>query len=366
MGPALAPINTVIQGTKDFEYVNQRLMGSGVFYTRVRAVNSGTGSIVSLSIACASPQSSDIVDSGIPMESTTASSIWGYDVCGTLKPISTNSDPFFSLKGPRPKPLALISPDSKIQCNSPDCPIKGIPHNVGRYFQDGLHPLKDEADDVIRFFNCTVPPPDITRASMRMGYEQASQADKDEVRQYQKHHMWPPFNSEPSTPRLRDPDHTLPARYAHLIDMASSDITVNWVIESSASTQAPPVPERNPLRIQIRLPTREERLRSLRITDFEDSDDENYVSDGSNGDDTESKVINPRYPMAGSYAADNDDEVPTSPGARREVPEGPELRRVHLHLQAKILGQTGQLVHGPDSPPTDWEELVDAWRNTDN
>ena len=362
MRPALAPINTVIQGTKDLDYVNQRVMASGICYTGVRAVNSAQGSLVSPSTACASPQSSDIVDSGMAM----ASSVWGYDICGSLKPISTTSDPFFSLKGPRPKPLILISPDSKIQCDSPDCPIKGVPHNISRYFHDGLRPLKDEADDIIRFFNCTIPSPDITGAYMRIFYDQASQADEDKVRQYQKHHMWSPTNSEPSTPRLRDPDGTLPAHYAHLIDMESSDIATHGVIESGEPSRAPPIPDRNPLHIQIRLPHSKQSTRPLRPTDFEDSDDDTCVSDSENGEYTESEVINPRYPIAGSYADDNNDEAPLSPGARRDVPEGPELRRVHLHLQARILGQIGQLVHGPDSPPTDWEELVDAWRHTDN
>jgi hypothetical protein len=36
---------------------------------------------------------------------------------------------------------------------------------------------------------------------------------------------------------------------------------------------------------------------------------------------------------------------------------------VHLQLQAKIVGQIRQLVHSPDSPPTDWDGLVAEWRN---
>ena len=359
MRPTLEPINTVIQGTKDLDYVNQRLMGSGVFYTRVGAVNSGQGSLVSPSTTTASPMSCDILGSGLSM----ASSVWGYDIFGDLKPISTASDPFLSLKGPRPKPLNVISPDSKVRCDSPDCPIKGIPHNIGRYFDDGVRPLKDEADDIIRFFNCTVPPPDICAAYMRMFYGQGSQADKDKVRQYQKHHMWSPINSEPSTPRLCDSDGTLPASYAHFIATESKVITSHGFIECSKSSEAPLIPERNPLRIQICLPSADEPIRQINENERGDSDDNSCASDDLHGDHTEDTVINPRYPMAGNYADDNDDEAPVSPGARRDVPVGPELRRVHLQLQAKIVGQIGQLVHGPDSPPADWDGLVAEWMN---
>ncbi|KAL2045691.1 hypothetical protein N7G274_002121 [Stereocaulon virgatum] len=352
MRPTLEPINTVIQGREGLDYVNQRLMRSGVFYTRVGAVKSGHGSPVSPSTATASPMSCDAVDTSMSM----ASSVWGYDILGDLKPISTASDPFLGFKGPRPKPLNLISPDSKICCDSPDCPIKGIPHNIGRYFDDGVRPLIDEADDVIRFFNCTVPPSDICGAYMRIFYGQASQVNKDKVRQYQKHHMWSPINSEPSTPRLHDPDATLPASYAHLVATESNIITSHGVIGSSKLSEAPLIPERDPLRIQVCLPSANEPLGQTNRNRCGDSED--LLCDASK--DTE---INPRYPMAGNYADDNDDEAPVSPGARRDIPEGPELRRVHLQLQAKIVGQIGQLVHGPDSPPTDWDGLIAEWRN---
>ena len=359
MRPALAPINTVITVTKDLEHVYRRLLASSLRYTRVRAVNSGQGSIVTPSMAIASPHSSYIVDSGMPI-----SSAWGYDVLGPLKPISTASDPFYSLKGPRPKPPSLISPDSTIRCDSPDCPIKGIPHNIGRYFDDGERPLPDEADDVARFFNCTSPPEDIVVSYIRICYDEASQADKDKVRQYQKHHMWSPINTQPSTPRLRDPENTLPERYAHLIDGETTDI-VYAVIESIESSPAPQIPELSPIRIQTCLPSSEQPMKQSRSADSEDSDDETYVNNSENGGEIESQVNNPHYPMVGSYEDDDRDSLGRSE-ATREVPQGHELKGVQLRLQARILGQIGQLVHGPDSPPTDWNALVAAWGKDDD
>ena len=147
----------------------------------------------------------------------------------------------------------LISPDSDVPCNSRDCPITGIPHNMGRYFHNGERPkppaassfeaaISGSTENISNSFNRTVPPPAIITAYLRICTNIHDQTDVAMVRQYQKHHMWSPIVSECPTPCSRD---EFPEKHG-LHGQKRSNVTFPYARDNGATESL------NPIRPQIK------------------------------------------------------------------------------------------------------------------
>lgn len=141
-------------------------------------------------------------------------------------------------------------------------------------------------------------------AGIRIMKGRAKQDDRDQVRQYQKHHMWSPLTSEPSSALTPLAKRAYPGR--------DGDAT---------NDEAPPIKPRNHTNNE---PTRP---RSLCSADFEDSDDEDDISTTGTWE-----VVGVVRPL---------EDILQCPEA--------EMRKVQLLLQAKILREIAELVHEPSA-----------------
>jgi len=297
----------VIRGTTDLQYVNRKLLESGFSQTEI-------GSAAPRQVQVVSP----MIEHPVPCN---------LDIQNLDLPGSSN----------------LISPDSNIPCDSPECPIKGIPHNIGRFYHNGERPkppepfgalIRGSAQDVNNTFNLTVPPPEIVTAYLRICMDLHNQADLDSVRQYQKHHMWPLTISEPSTPW---PRHLFPEMHG-----LYGQKTSNGTHEEGGKGELT-----NRMDAGIGIFQEFDRVgpadqdcptRPLRASDFEDSDDEydtplQPLCDGESGRSCRS-LLSPDSTQGDFQEYDADEISPT-----REIPQGQQLVTERLRLQEKILQQ---------------------------
>ncbi len=189
-----------IRGPADLDKVNEKLLNLGYTNTRIGCVTIAKPCIVDSTTKHPDPSGSDVLH----IDETVL------DTSETLSQKVASSSP---LQSSRPESMNLTSPDSDLPCEPPDCPIKDIPHNIGRYFHNGEQykspstpsyetTLAGSMEDVRNAFNRTVPPPEIVTAyiNIRKCAGEATNAELDMVRGYQKHHMWRPVVSEVSTP----------------------------------------------------------------------------------------------------------------------------------------------------------------------
>lgn len=177
----------LIRGPADLDKVNQKLLDFGYLRTHIGSVTSGKAQMVNAKHP--SPSRPDFLHVDEPILVT----------CETLEQLEASST---LLEFTPPELLNIISPDSNIVCESSDCPIKGITHNLGRYFHDGKQYQSPSApgyeatlagimEDVSDSFNRTVLPPEVVNAYIRILYtDKATQADLHIVRVYKKHHVW--------------------------------------------------------------------------------------------------------------------------------------------------------------------------------
>lgn len=353
-------VGNLIRGPADLDKVNEKLLNSGYSYTRIGRVNIAQPAIVDFTTTQPGSSGADVLRVVETMS----------DTGETLSQMVATSTPSVSAL---PESLNLISPDSSLPCESPDCPIKNIPHNIGRYFHDGEGykvpsapgfeaTLADTMEEVSNAFNRTVPPPVIVAAyiNIRTVAGEATIADLDMVREYQKHHMWRPVDSEPSTPWPRD-------RYPHMhglhgrvppgneIYLASDGVT-------SIFNQKLPVwsvkPDVEPIHYSglATFSFQRKGKRPFLESDIEDSDDEDYVpfppiraprSDRS----STRPLLSPVTARSDDEIYDGDDEVSntqdtlcganndnyTSLSTTRDMPQGRKLVSERLRLQERIL-----------------------------
>lgn len=359
MHPALSPIRDVISGTADLEYVNRRLVASGFCDLKIDTVAAKKGQLVCPTTPSPSPQSSGIFTFGQQnISKTSGSNLPERSQSVSATPVKS-SDPV----GMELEALHQISPDSEVRCDSRDCPIKNINHNLGRYFHDGEQAPKDlESSDLKRpngftmepirhFFNFTVPSPGIVAAYINMCESKASQADKDMVRQYQKHHMWEPTFTGPSTPRPCRPNSEVQVVYAHVLPFEKSGILDGGGFNDTRVNAASDVAkfDHNCSWSEVGLSSIATHVRPLCAADFEDTD----VDDESDVDDedwvSENVDIYGFPPELSDYRnletsedQGNELEGPLNPKIKREIPRGSELAAVQRWLQEKILGQIGR------------------------
>lgn len=189
-----------IRGPADLDKVNEKLLNSGYTNTRIGCVTIAKPCIVASTTKHPDPSGSDVLH----VEEIVS------DTPKTLSQKVASSSPSPTAG---PASMNLTSPDSNFPCESPDCPIKDIPHNIGRYFHNGEQykspsepefetTLPGDMEEVSNAFNRTVPPPEIVTAytNIRGCAGEATKADLDMVREFQKHHMWKPVVTEASTP----------------------------------------------------------------------------------------------------------------------------------------------------------------------
>ncbi len=349
MHPALSPIREVISGTADLEYVNRRLIAAGFIDLKVDAVAARQRQLVSPMTPSPSPQSSKIFNFEQQSKIQASASI-PPEKSGPQSRAFVQSS---NTERVEIEALHQISPDSDVPCDSPDCPIKDVSHNLGRYFHKGEQAPKDLDDSDFQSpngcrlasirgtFNFTMPPPNVVAAYIRIHEYKASQDDKDKVRQYQKHHMWSPINSEPSTPTPRRPNSELQVVYAHVLPLKHSsnsksgdryeamrDAIVNMakIADDRSSDEVGSSPIR---------------ARALSAADFgnSDIDDDDWVSMDSDINRFPVELSNIRNDNIDTDQDSNEEALSEPPRAKKEVPQGTELAAVQFGLQEKILGQ---------------------------
>ncbi len=349
----------LIREPADLDRVNEKLLNSGYSYTRIGCVKIANPLTVVPTIKHPGPSGADVlhVDEAVS------------DTRKTLSQMVASS----TLSGSTlPESLNLTSPDSNLPCESPDCPIKGIPHNIGRYFHDGEQYKSPSApgfastlagimEEVSNAFNRTVPTPEIVTAyiNIKTFMDKATKTDLHMVREYQKHHMWRPVDSEPSTPWPRDQYprmHGLHGQMPPGNEMYLAADGITSIFEQKLPVWSVHAGD-NP--IQYRglgsFSFEQEGERPLLASDFENSDDEDYVpfppiraavSDGS----STRPLLSPVTAWIEDESNDSDDEVSdiqhtlyrsknASLGTMREIPQGRELVSEKLRLQEKILRQ---------------------------
>lgn len=311
MRPGLVPTNEIVTDPDDLEYVKRKLSASGVRNTTAHAVRGSEGSLVNRSASPGSRHSSNAFESSTP----TTPSVPISGQTRASKP-TTPTTPIKGILDKKPKQLDVTSLDSKARCTSGDCPFQDIEHNIGRYFHNGEDASINKEFFISQFFNHTVPPPDVVEAWIRMNNGRASQDDRDQVRQYQKHHMWSPVTSGPSSPLGPLPKRAFPVRE-----------------DGAGKTEAP--------HINVISPTHDEPIRSrpLCSVDFESSDDEDDI------------VHTDIWEDAGTVRPPED---------ILQCPEV-EMKKIQLLLQAKILREIAELVHEPGADYRPWDDAVAGW-----
>ena len=311
MRPGLVPTTEIVTDPDDLEYVNRKISASGVRDATARAVECGEGSFLSSSTSSDSRQSSNAFESSAP--TTTSASIYG------KRRASEPTTPSTAIKGilkKRTKQLDISSSDSKARCTSEDSPLQGIEHNVCRYFDSGGNTFINKELFISQFCNYTVPAPNTDEAWVQMNKSRESQDDRNQVWQYQKHHMWSPTISEPSSPLALPPKHAFPLRNG-----------------GAANNDPPP--------IQVSSSTHDEptRPRPLCSADFEGSDDEDDIS-----------ITNIWEDAGGVRPAEDILQCPEA-----------EMRKIQLLLQAKILREIAELVHESGADYRPWGDAVAGW-----
>ena len=314
------PLMEMVRGKTDLRYINQKLLEFGFSQTVVGTVEPHQGQIVTPIVNHPSPSSLKVQYADGPNMLIET---------GAFEPMS-------------PEVIGLISPDSSIPCDSPDCPIKAIPHNIGRYFHHGEAPRPLEAssneanirgsrEDVSSTFNRTIPPPAIVTAYLRTCVGLHTQADSDMVRQYQKHHMWSPIIDDPSTPWPRD---IFPNMHGLHGQGTSSGTRVE---ETAKLYDANTDDETTQGVVQKRLFDEDSITRLLQASDFEDSDEEDdLMFTPLSYADYESS--SPSFWSSDSVPNEREEYAPDvelSPA--REMLYGHELASEQLQLQQRML-----------------------------
>lgn len=345
-------------------------MASGLSDVRVDTVAATRGKLVSLTIPSPSPQSSGIFS----VENKSASDSSGPDPPKPLESSSpTAGKPSISTKVDV-EALHRISPDSQIRCDSRECPIKDVKHNLGRYFHGGEQVLEDLEDSdfecprasdtaaLHQLFNFTIPPPDIVAAYLRTQGHEASQDDKDRIRQHQKHHTWSPISSETPSSRPQRPNDELQVVYANILPLESRETPEGDEKKATVVNATP-----NSVELNENGSSGEEspfflKRRALCAADFDgteiedteieesgmedmDVDDEDWL--GANSDIHGSTIgfgnlrgLSIRDDQANEDKAGRRWSI--LPEATREVPQGAELVEVQCTLQQKILDQIAE------------------------
>lgn len=337
-------IEDLIRGTADLDRVNQKLLKLGFTSTRIGCMVSGKPVVVVPTIEHPRSCKAEIFNVDDEPDSDTSQTLTQPDHS------SSSSDSTLSNYS------SLVSPDSDVRCESSDCPIKGIPHNLGRYFHNGEQyespsafsyqvTLAGVMEDVSDAFNRTVPPPEIVSAylNVRERKDRATKADLDLVREYQKHHMWSPINSKPSTPCSRKQYPKMHGSHGHMPPDDSKHLAGDGatnVFDQRCgfwNVQADGEPKKNALGSFFF--EGEDKRRSLLPSDSEDSGDEAEVQSlplrtpaiDKNGDDEVSERTNPlRGFSKDSYI---------SRSTRRAVPQGCELALVKQRILERISRQ---------------------------
>ena len=186
----------------------------------------------------------------------------------------------------------------------------------------GLVPINEIVTDLddLEYVNWKFSASDLrdatTDAGVRIMKGRANQEDRDQVRQYQRHHMWSPMTSELPSPLTLDSKCVFPGRDGGAANNESTPIKLGRVPHDETT-----------------------RSRPLCSADFEDSDDEDDVSRTCMRED------------AGAVPPLED--ILECPGA--------EMRKIQLLLQAKILREIAELVneHGVDYGL--WDDAVAGW-----
>lgn len=353
MHPAWKPINEVISGTADLDFVSRRLITSGFHNFRVETVAGKKGQVISPTIPSLSAQSSRIFN--FDDESASSASTPKFaEVDGptSILPVESSSS-----AENMPAIMHLTSPDSDIQCVSRECPIKDVEHNLGRYFHEGERVFEDlESPDlrspyacgmvaIHRFFSFTMPPPDIVAAYLRMHEGKASQYDKDRVGEYKTHHAWSSIHSEPSTPRPEMPNEGLQVVHAHVLPHESDEVPKRSHNTNTGIKKGSYIAKLNDHRSRGQsgpLPTER---RAPCAADFEDTDDEDWMSVNSDIHGSTVELSSVRNLSIHDDQAEVDEAWSwwsNPPKARREVPRGAELVAVQRTLQKKILDRIAE------------------------
>lgn len=336
-------IEDLIRGTADLDRVNQKLLKFGFFSTRVGSVVSGKPVVVFPMIEHPRSCKAEILNVNDEPNSDTSQTL--------TQPDHSSSSSDSTL----PKYLDLVSPDSNVPCQSADCPIKGIPHNLGRYFHKGEQyespsasfyrvTLAGVMEDVSDAFNRTVPPPEIISAylNIRECKDKATKADLDLVRGYQKHHMWSPMSSKPSTPCSRKQYPNMHGLHGHMQPgnsnyLATDDITSVFDHDCGApSIGTDGEPKKNTLGSFFF--EGEGKSRSLLPSDFDDSDDEADVLSSPHGDDALYDGDDEASERTNPFPGFSKDSY-ISRSITREIPQGHELASAKQRTQEKILRQ---------------------------
>ena len=302
-----------IKGTTDLQYINRKLLEFGFSQTETDLVDPRKAQIEHPIANC--PSILNLV------AQNTANFI-GSNVSETFKPDS-------------PEYLSPSSPDSRIPCSSPECPIKDVPHNVGRYFHNGEVPrpaldrnqsftMKGSREDISNTFNHTVPPPEVITAYLKTCVGLHSQGDLDIVRQYQKHHMWSPVTSEVSTPRPRNLFPNLHGRHGQEVN-------------DSAETTSPGlsgIPQSIGTNVEKVLRHEDLATRSLQSCDFEESDDEDETFPPPRNEKRELEGSSQRLPSP-EVTRRADKSYGITPTV--EIPCGLKLESDKLQIQENML-----------------------------
>ena len=307
----------IVRDMADLQYVNQRLLQNGlsqIEFGSVVAHRAQSDTSIAKSPASSNPD----VRNADTLECSEFSSFFEITV-----PESPN----------------WVSPDSDILCQSPDCPIVGIQHNLGRYFHNGQRPgpistlafediIVGSAEDIDNTFNHTVPPPEIVTSYIRICVGLHDRTDLHMVRQYKKHHMWSPIVSEPVTPWPRDVFPSMHGLYGQVMPSSADDDHRQSVASQLGGISVQAIDGSGAVGLFDSDLTR----RPLRATDFEDSDSDD---DGDDGDDDENRA-SLHYPNLGQGAAVEFHTIKDC-APIRAMPQGRHLVTERLRLQQKIL-----------------------------
>ena len=306
------PLMDVVRDMTDLQYVNQRLLQDGSSHIEL-------GSVVAPKAYLKTPIAKSPAPSGL-------------DVC--IVDGLDYSEVSNSLEKAVPESPNLVSPDSDIPCQSPDCSIIGIEHNIGRYFHNGQRPrpvstfnvediIVGSAEDISNTFNRTVPPPEIVTAYIRICVGLHDQTDSLMVRQYKKHHMWSPIVSEPVTPWPRDVFPGMHGLYGQMMPNGADGECMQRVASQAIETSVQTIDGSG----AAGLFDSDLAPRPLQASDFEDSDSDD------DDDDDHASFHGPHLDRRINVENHGtDDCVPI-----RDIPHGRHLVAEQLRLQQRMF-----------------------------
>ncbi|MCJ1274014.1 hypothetical protein MMC21_001808 [Puttea exsequens] len=273
--------------------------------------------------------------------------------------VSSHSVPSRNSQDTDEQGLRRISPDSNVRCQAPECPVQVI-HSIGRYFHNGQR-AKDFKDlglrgpdglmvvSVRRAFNYTIPPPDVVEAYKKTSQRLASRAEQATIRKYQKHHLFKPTTHESVSSRPLEGLRKLQQTRALILPLEDNDQADNRGARKLAGTEFDLVDDAHddPGLHEIgRYPSlkRKSRIRRLRPSDFESSDEETRVDDGSESptrietfysiDDNTPLAVNDEN--ADIWMNTYRTEFGTAT-VLRNMPDGGHLKSVQQNLREKFL-----------------------------